>query len=1092
MFTLALSGQTLQVRINEMMASNSSIIQDADGDFSDWIELYNPEDASLELEGWYLTDDRNQLNQWRLPEISIEANEFLLIFASGKDRSMAGSELHTNFKLNASGEYLALVDPDGTIVNEFYPAFPEQKSDISYGYYDGVYQLLTVPTPGADNKEGTVLVSEPVFSRKHGVFDEPFMLEILASVEDAKVYYTLNGNSPSVENALLYTSPIPVDSTTIVRAVALVNGNNSSRVITRSYIFPRDVIHQGNTPAGYPVNWGSYSGISGKAVADYEMDAEMMSDPVFAASVIEGLKSLPVISLVADIDHLFSHSSDPDSGGIYIHTGAPVGNGIGKGWERPASMEYIPLGEAEAIQLNCGIRLHGGHSRLPEKSPKHSFRLVFRNEYGASKLQYPLFDDDNATTSFNSLVLRAGFGLSWIHHSHGERKLAQYQRDIWIKDTQRAIGHVSSRSSYVHLFINGMYWGIYAPSERMDSDFAASYLKGKPEDFDVIKDYQDVANGTIENWNKLMGMVNSGVEDDAAYQRIQGNNPDGTYNPEYENLVDVVNLADYMLLNFYGGNTDWDHHNWAAAKNRNNPLQGFNFFCWDAEHILKSVDQNVLNENNDQCPSRIFQQLRKNETFVRLFADRVQLHCFNGGVLTPEAALRRWNNRTLQVEKALTAESARWGDYRRDVHPYQTSGPFDLYSYTDHWLTQRDFMLNTYFPERTQVLLDQLRSAGLYPSVEAPGFFINEQPFLPDNKIVKGDVLSMTSAEGVIYYTTNGQDPAKWEQQDDQSERSMAAGDQLNSSITNGAQMYSGPISLTTTACIKARTYSNGSWSAMMSGSFIFADDYEDIKVTEIHYNPLGDGVVDGKDLEFIELKNTGSSTLDMGGASFTEGVEFVFPSETWLPADSFVVLASDWEHFYERYGFLPDGEYSGNLNNGGEQLLLESNTGDTIFNLIYANNSPWPLEADGAGYSLVPVDINPIGNQNDYGDWRASFHLGGSPGKDDKASFNEIVDYQKKKRFTLSQNYPNPFYEVTYINYELAEKAWVDISVYNLMGQKITELYSGFQSEGSHVLSWNGSVSGGDQCNTGIYVYRMIVKNNTNQQLFTRKMIKR
>ncbi|MBN2821161.1 MAG: T9SS type A sorting domain-containing protein, partial [Bacteroidales bacterium] len=78
------------------------------------------------------------------------------------------------------------------------------------------------------------------------------------------------------------------------------------------------------------------------------------------------------------------------------------------------------------------------------------------------------------------------------------------------------------------------------------------------------------------------------------------------------------------------------------------------------------------------------------------------------------------------------------------------------------------------------------------------------------------------------------------------------------------------------------------------------------------------------------------------------------------------------------------------------------------------------------------------------------------------------------------------------YINYELAEKAWVDISVYNLMGQKITELYSGFQSEGSHVLSWNGSVSGGAQCITGIYVYRMIVKNNTNQQLFTRKMIKR
>ena len=284
------------------------------------------------------------------------------------------------------------------------------------------------------------------------------------------------------------------------------------------------------------------------------------------------------------------------------------------------------------------------------------------------------------------------------------------------------MGHPSSHSEYVHLYINGIYWGIYAPSERLDSDFAASYLDGEPEDYDVIKDYLEVIDGENTAWNKMMEMANAGLESNEAYQQIQGNNPDGSRNPEMESMLDVMNLADYMLINFYGSNTDWDHHNWAVTRNRVKPGTGFKFLSWDAEHLLKTVDGNVLNENNDYCPSRIFQQLNKNEAFRRLFADRIQQLCYHGGLLTPESAADRWNTRKDQVEKAIPAESARWGDYRRDVHPYQTSGPFDLYNYDETWVPQHNFMLNTYFPERTSVFLNQLRSAGLFPDLDAPAF----------------------------------------------------------------------------------------------------------------------------------------------------------------------------------------------------------------------------------------------------------------------------------------------------------------------------------------------------------------------------------
>ena len=174
--------------------------------------------------------------------------------------------------------------------------------------------------------------------------------------------------------------------------MAVLDNTHYSEVITRSYLFLDDVIRQPNHPAGYPSAWGPYTDIAGTSIADYEMDPDIMADPEDAATVKEGLESLPTMSLVTDISNLFSTSTDPETGGIYIYTGPPLSNteyGLGKGWERPASLEYFDAEGNESFQVNCGVRTQGGHSRRPEKSPKHSFRIVFRSEYGPSKLNYP-------------------------------------------------------------------------------------------------------------------------------------------------------------------------------------------------------------------------------------------------------------------------------------------------------------------------------------------------------------------------------------------------------------------------------------------------------------------------------------------------------------------------------------------------------------------------------------------------------------------------------------------------------------------------------------------------------------------------------
>ena len=138
--------------ISELMASNATTLADEDGDYSDWIEIHNPGPASVDLTGWYLTDDATELTKWQFPSATLADGDYLIVFASDKDRGVAGSELHTNFKLGGDGEYLALVESDGvTVVDEYTPVYPEQRTDISYGLSGVMYGYFAEPTPGAAN-----------------------------------------------------------------------------------------------------------------------------------------------------------------------------------------------------------------------------------------------------------------------------------------------------------------------------------------------------------------------------------------------------------------------------------------------------------------------------------------------------------------------------------------------------------------------------------------------------------------------------------------------------------------------------------------------------------------------------------------------------------------------------------------------------------------------------------------------------------------------------------------------------------------------------------------------------------------------------
>ena len=138
---------TAQIRITEFMASNTQTLLDEDGDSSDWIEIQNTSSNSVNLLNWALTDSAGNPGEWRFPATNIPPKSFMIVFASGKDRAVAGQELHTNFKLSAAGEYLAMFGPDGTVATEIAPEFPPQFPDVSYG----IGMQLTTTTLVATN-----------------------------------------------------------------------------------------------------------------------------------------------------------------------------------------------------------------------------------------------------------------------------------------------------------------------------------------------------------------------------------------------------------------------------------------------------------------------------------------------------------------------------------------------------------------------------------------------------------------------------------------------------------------------------------------------------------------------------------------------------------------------------------------------------------------------------------------------------------------------------------------------------------------------------------------------------------------------------
>ena len=646
--------------ITEILSANirRDGLIDEDRQQQDWIEIHNRGTHSVNLENWSLSDDPEIPGLWVFPSRVLAPNEYLIVYASGKDRAPAdgNGELHTNFKLGNTGEHLGLYTSDSPrVLTSGFTPYPEQRNDTSYGVdMHGSLRYFSTPTPSHPNGMSTITgVCEPVHVNvQRGHFASPFDLTVSSKTPGAVIRYTTDGSEPTSASEIFPPS-LRVAATTLFRAAAFKADHLPSKPITHSYFF------------GLP----------------------------------EGIRSLPAISIVTATNHLYGRT------GILGINGGNYSNGPwapnrgqqnqfhnpsrhGLAWERPTSVEWIRPEDHSGFQVDCGIRVHGSDYNRPRirSNSKISFRLYFRGDYGPGRLEYPLFPL-TSVQRFDQLVLRAGFN----------EQNNPFIRDEIHRRLSSDMGQIASHGTLAVVFVNGVYYANspwYNPCERVHEEFMQEHLGGGDK-WDVVgpsfaqsSGAPGVVDGTRGDFLRLVSYVRTrSVSDPSIYKNI-------------ENRLDLTNFVDYCLLNAYAGMGDWPPNNWRAGKDQSKDGP-WRFIVWDAEWGMGIYDRTVrinsftergggpndsgLGSVNNSEIARIYDRLRASPEFRLLWADRVQKHFFNGGALTRENITMRFNELRDELSpliRNMNTEILTWARQRRGIF-FEQMRPFDLLAAID-------------------------------------------------------------------------------------------------------------------------------------------------------------------------------------------------------------------------------------------------------------------------------------------------------------------------------------------------------------------------------------------------------------------------
>ena len=929
------------VVLNEIMSSNSTTLSDEDGDYPDWVELYNAGSEPVDLSGYGLSDDTLNTKKWMFGSVSINPGEYLIVFASDKDRN--GLTLHTNFKISASGERILLSDTSGVVID--YVDLPELNSDLSYARFTdaSLPWIIQEPSPGSLNLGSgfqgyadTVTVNQPA-----GFYSSLVSVELSAG--DSRIFYTLDGSDPDT-NSTEYSSAINISETSVLKAIS-----------EKENYLPGPVIHY-----------------------TYFIDEDT---------------DLPVISLSSDPYNLF----DPDSG---IYTNYTMD------WERPAHVEFFEEDKSPGFSENCGIEIYGGQSAVWDQK---SITVKFKNDYGVSKIEYPLFPGFWLNT-FKAFVLRnAGNDFQYTH-------IRDAVMQTLVKDLN--IDYLEYRPATS--FINGEYWGIYNIREKLNEHYIANRHGVDPDNIDLLENNMKVIQGDSLGYQHLIDYISTNdMTTEAAYAYL-------------DSAIDLDECILYFAAQAYYDNMDWPATNIKFWRERSASGKwrwilfgvefGFGLYGhgqWE-DHIAFMFAPTETRYTNEPWPTLLQRKLIENpiirNRFINQIADLLNTN------FKPDSVVEVINTLADHISNEIVRHRNRWGLTGEDINekliPFAEGRPAYLRDHVRNFFKcGNNGTLTIDATEGGSVQLNTLRLS----SADMPWSGI----YFQDNDI-------HLKAVPDIGYKFDG-----W-----------------SGSVNSDA------VSL---------TFSVGSSTNLAASFSIDSSDANSIVINEINYN--SSGIFEPGD--WIELYNCSEQPVDISNWIFSDSADdhtFVFPEGTILESDKYLVLVQNDSAFTSRFPAVTN--YIGNMDFGldgsGEFIRLTDDQEKIIDSLTYDDTPPWPIAPDGNGPTLEL--INPAHDNSKGENWMSSSGYG-SPGRENSVviSIKENKNAELPAAFRLEQNYPNPFNPVTAISWQLAANSYVDLSVYNILGQKIATLISENQQAGYHSMEWNAA-----GFPSGVYFYQL------------------
>ena len=633
------------VYITEILASSDKS--------DDWIELYNTSAQAVDLSGFGLSDNAARPRKWQFPQGTvIQPGAYLGVFANGKD-AVDGNRIQTNYRLSADGGYsVVLSEPNGNIFDRLF--VPAQYRNLSYGRAEGQQALryFATVTPGAANSSDAYLGKAPlpVYSVKGGLYHTGDVLSVEMKVpSNCRIYYTLDNTDPD-QNDTLYTSPISVTGTTILRTRVYGDGYLDSFMDAQSYLF----------------------------------------------DVNNGDGTVFVMSLVSDPYNLTSDEHGIMVKGPNAWPKSPYG-AMNQGanfwmdWEVEAHIEVFNPDGSTLISQECGTKLHGQYSR---KEDQKAFKVIARSEYGGKNRFDAAIFSKRPYTEYQSFLMRAC----------GQDVKHTRMRDAVMQSLNEGTSVLYQETEVGVLYIDGQYWGHYNLRERINPASICQFegWEGDEDNIDLIKANTNVMQGSNDTMAKLLDWIKGrDMNTEEAYQVL-------------DQAIDIQNYIEYMATEMFTGNTDTLNVKRYRNSNADGKWRWVLFdldwaFYEDTNSVRRWLTPGGMG-NANRTDNSLFIACMKNDTFRDRFL--TYLGEKMATTYSTESVLARIEAFYNRIKPLLPDQFARWGgsesEYAADMKKlinYTKSRPKRMFQFLKYceYLPLTQAQMEHYFGEAMAV-----------------------------------------------------------------------------------------------------------------------------------------------------------------------------------------------------------------------------------------------------------------------------------------------------------------------------------------------------------------------------------------------------